>query len=187
MGTLSTGERRGSDSARGIPCLLLDRHPLAAKQLDTGTPMNPSTPVTQRTGAEPTVTGCNSTLTWRALLSHCHSIDTARAAGTGGNCECWPHTLCASCHRLLDAAHGGEAAALLGTEAFRWVGEESLAQRGTFLSRLATGATSLRIAWDIVLVAVLSIYLLIDGSRITSWLRHNVPRYLVGMARDTSR
>jgi hypothetical protein len=48
MGTLSTGERRGSESARGIPCLPLDRHPLAAKQLDTGTPMNPATPVTPK-------------------------------------------------------------------------------------------------------------------------------------------
>jgi predicted PurR-regulated permease PerM len=31
-------------------------------------------------------------------------------------------------------------------------------------------------ALDIVLVAVLSIYLLIDGSRITNWLRRNAPR-----------
>ena len=29
---------------------------------------------------------------------------------------------------------------------------------------------------DIVLVAVLSIYLLIDGSRVSTWLRHNLPQ-----------
>ena len=32
------------------------------------------------------------------------------------------------------------------------------------------------IVLDVVLVAVLSIYLLIDGSRVSTWLRHNMPR-----------
>ncbi len=41
---------------------------------------------------------------------------------------------------------------------------------------------------DVVLVAVLSIYLLIDGSRVSSWLRHNMPQKqqrFIGFLLDT--
>src|SRR5690348_1630323 len=46
MSTLGTGKRRSSDGERGIPSLQLDLHPLVTKQVDTGTPMTPSIPVT---------------------------------------------------------------------------------------------------------------------------------------------
>ena len=46
MGTFSTRKRRGSDSESGIPRLHLDLYTLVTKQLDAGTSMNPSIPVT---------------------------------------------------------------------------------------------------------------------------------------------
>ncbi len=64
----------------------------------------------------------------------CHSIGTAHATDKGGTGECWLHTQCAGCHRLLDAAHERPASALLGTVAYHQVGGESLAPRSDRLS-----------------------------------------------------
>ncbi len=65
----------------------------------------------------------------------CPAIDTARATGRDGNCGCWPHTPCADCHRLLDAAPGHEAPGLLDSGGSHRAGEESLAPRSDPSSR----------------------------------------------------
>ena len=65
----------------------------------------------------------------------CHSIDTVRAKGKGDNCECWPHTRRAHCHRPRDAAHGREAPGLRDSAGSHRVGGQSLAPRSGPLSR----------------------------------------------------
>ncbi len=64
-----------------------------------------------------------------ASPSHCHAIDTARAADTGGSGECWPHTPHADFHRLLGVAHGGAASGKPGSTASHRAGGQSLVSR----------------------------------------------------------
>src|SRR5258708_24521281 len=45
MGPFGTGKRRESDGWSGVPRLDLDLHALVTKQADTGTPVNPATPI----------------------------------------------------------------------------------------------------------------------------------------------
>ena len=106
---------------------------LVSHKLQTGAPVFSAAGVARsRSGAEPTWRGCNSTLTRApALQWRCHSTGTAGAADRDDNCECWHHTPRASCHRLLAAAPGPEATALLDSAASHQAGEQSPAPRST--------------------------------------------------------
>ncbi len=72
----------------------------------------------------------DAALWWRS-----HSIDTVGAKGKDDNCECWPHTRRADCHRLLCAVHAPRGTAWPDSARSHLAGGRSLAQRSGPLSR----------------------------------------------------
>ncbi len=91
----------------------LNREMLISQKQHAGPTIPSSAPVARsRRGADPTVRGCNSTLT-RALASPslCLAIDTAPAAGRDGNGGYWRRRPHADSHRLPGVARGRSASA----------------------------------------------------------------------------
>ncbi len=86
---------------------------------------------------------------------------------------------------MLTPGRGGKTAPLLRIiESFGITSTQITAVRSQLISRLEGMASSVvplvsgifSTGLDIIVVAVLSIYLVIDGPRISRWLRHNSPR-----------
>ena len=93
--------------------------------------------------------------------------------------------LATSVQKLLTPGSAGQASPLEQTLRSLGISQQQISSFSSQLSTRLEGAAGNAVPvvtglfntiLDIILIAVLSIYLLIDGSRVTNWIRHNSPQ-----------